>query len=97
SLPWTIEVYNMKKTAPYDKQRSDPDLLKIILDEHLMNLEFERTAWTHAETFNDQYQIADKNTFASIRQHSLSSYENPYFRDLKLYEELLAGTTRLTA
>lgn len=97
SLSWTIEVYNMKKAAPHDKHRTDPDLLNIIMDEQLMNLEFEKTAWNHAEAFNDQYQITDKKTFQSIRQHSLASYEKPYFQNLRLYEELLAGTTGLTA
>lgn len=97
SLPWTIEVHIMKKVAPQDSHTSDPDFLKIILDEQLMNIEFEKTAWKHAEAMNRRFQIADEKTFEFILQHSLASYEKAYLQNSELYERLLAGTAEMTA
>ena len=97
SLPWTIEVYNIKKAAAVDSHFSDPALLKLILDEQLMNIEFEKTAWNHAETMNRQHKVADKETFEFIRKHSLASYEIPYLENLQIYEGQLADTTEMTA
>lgn len=97
SMPWTIEVYNLKKSAPEDSHYSDPELLKIILDEQLMNIEFEKTAWRHAETMNSLHQIADEKTFDFIREHSLASYEKPYQQNLQLYERLHANAVEMTA
>lgn len=97
SLPWTIEIYNIKKAATEDSHYSDANLLKIILDEQLMNIEFEKTAWNHAETMNQQHQITDKETFEFIRAHSLASYEIPYLENLQIYERQLADTAEMTA
>ncbi|MCM3611915.1 integrase [Planococcus sp. MERTA32b] len=97
SLPRTIEVYNLKKSVPEDSHYRDPNLLEVILDEQLMNLEFEKTAWRHAETMNSLHQITDDNTFDSIREHSLASYEEPYKQNLRLYERVLADSIELTA
>lgn len=97
SLPWTLEVYNMKKAAPKGAQYTDPDFLKVVLDEQLMNIEFEITAWNHAEELNRQHRIANEKTFMSIRKHSLASYEEPYHQNLQLYERLLADAVEMTA
>lgn len=97
SLPWTLEVYNTKKAAPRDSLYTDPDFLKVVLDEQLMNIEFEITAWNHAEKMNSHHQIADAETFMSIRKHSLASYENPYQQNLHLYERMLADSVEITA
>lgn len=97
SLPWTIEAYNMKKAVPEDSHYSDVNLLKIILDEQLMNIEFEKTAWNHAETMNQRLRITNAETFEFIRQHSLASYEIPYLENLRLYERLLVDAAEMTA
>lgn len=97
SLPWTLEVYNTKKAAPKNSLYTDPDLLKIVLDEQLMNIEFEITAWNQAETMNNFHQVTDKQTFDFIRKHSLASYEKPYQQNLQLYERLHADAVEMTA
>ncbi|MFD1032293.1 integrase [Metaplanococcus flavidus] len=97
SMPWTIEVYNLKKSVPKDSLYSDPNVLKVILDEQLMNIEFEKTAWRHAETMNNLHQVTDDKTFNFIHEHSQASYEEPYKKNLCLYERLLADSIELTA
>lgn len=97
SLPQTIMFYDLKKAAPRGTQYNDHVFLKTILDEQLMNIEFEKTAWNYAETMNNKYQFTDDTTFKAIRQHGLGSYEQPYLQNTQLYACLLADDAELTA
>ncbi|WP_281864164.1 integrase [Planomicrobium okeanokoites] len=97
SMPWTIKVHELKKAAPEDSHYRDPGILKFILDEQLMNIEFEKTAWKNAESLNRLHQIADEAVFGLIREHSLASYEMPYQQNLRLYDRLLTEANDMIA
>lgn len=97
SLPRTFEIYKMKKRRPRAEQYSNADLLSMRIEEHEMNIAFEKTAWQHAEEMNLQYGIAEHADFVQIKAHSLSSYIQTYEKELKIYNELLAAEIVQTA
>lgn len=90
SLPRTIEIYKAKRSYSQFEQFADINRLRLIIEEHEMNIVFEKTAWLNAEKLNRFYKIVDWETFARLKKHSLSTYTNSYKKDLAIYRNLLA-------
>lgn len=88
SLPRTMEIYKMKRSVPLKEQYSNPELLAMRIEEHEMNIAFEKTAWHNAEEMNRSAGFPPPSVFAQIKAHSLKSYLRNYEKDLRLYKEL---------
>src|SRR5699024_2847356 len=89
SLDKTLEIFEMKKRHSLKEQYSNPSLLTNLIHEHKMNIQFEKTAWDHAERLNKQFKIVDNKIFDQVRNHSLSTYIELYEEDLRVYNQLL--------
>ncbi|WP_107951526.1 integrase [Lysinibacillus parviboronicapiens] len=88
SLIRTLEIYEMKKQYSFKEIYNNDRLLTMILEEHIMNIKFEETAWDNAEQLNKEVHLVDMNEFEVIKAHSLSTYRKLYQEDLNLYNEL---------
>lgn len=89
SLPRLIEIYEMKKDYSDDELYSNCHLLKVLVEEHEMNIVSERVAWRNAEILNDKYHLVDTDIFEKIKDHSLATYTDLYKIDLQAYNELV--------
>lgn len=90
SLERTIEIFEMKKSYSLKEQYSDIKLLGMLIEEHLMNIAFEETAWANAEIMNKKFAIVDWQSFEQVKAQGLATYHHLYQRDLTLYNKLLA-------
>ncbi|KYD05475.1 MULTISPECIES: integrase [Heyndrickxia] len=90
SLERTIEIFEMKKSYSLKEQYSDIKLLGMLIEEHLMNIAFEETAWANAEIMNKKFAIVDWQSFEQVKAQGLATYHHLYERDLTLYNKLLA-------
>ncbi|QQZ09960.1 integrase [Heyndrickxia vini] len=97
SLERTIEIFEMKKSYSLKEQYSDLKLLGMLLEEHLMNIDFEETAWANAENMNKKFSIVDWQSFDQVKAQGLATYHHLYQRDLTLYNKLLAGQSEQIA
>lgn len=62
----------------------------MLIEEHLMNIAFEETAWANAEIMNKKFAIVDWQSFEQVKAQGLATYHHLYERDLTLYNKLLA-------
>ncbi|HJF30731.1 MAG TPA: integrase [Sporosarcina psychrophila] len=90
SLPRTIEIYLMKRKYTAFEYRRSINHFAMIIEEHVMNIEFEETAWRNAEMLNRFYGIVNWGDFEKVKAHSLATYKNLYENDLRLYQALTA-------
>lgn len=90
SLTKTLEYYEMKKNDPLYERYSDCNLLRMLIEEHEMNIGFEETAWLNAEKLNMEYGIVDKAAFEKVKEQGMATYLNLYAKDLKLYNKLVS-------
>jgi hypothetical protein len=66
-------------------------LFSLIIEEHEMNIAFEKTAWMNAEKLNGLYQIVEWDIFEMMKIASLETYNLFYEEDLRLYSKLKAA------
>lgn len=97
TLDRTIEIFNMKRNYSTKELYNNLELLAVVLEEHEMNLVFEETAWTNAETLNEIYQIVDPISLEYVKNHSLSTYRDLYKADLSIYYSLMDETNEQIA
>lgn len=97
SLSRTMEIYSMKKSHPLRQQYENIDLLSMIIEEHEMNILFEKTAWVNAQAMNQIYSIVDWASFEKVKTHSLSTYKELYEKDLEIYNRLVAESSESAA
>ncbi|MEH7180989.1 integrase [Neobacillus vireti] len=90
SLTKTLEFYEMKKNHTISEQYSDYDLLKMIIEEHEMNIAFEETAWANAEKLNMEYGIVDWESFEKVKNQGMATYLNLFSKDLQIYNKLIS-------
>jgi hypothetical protein len=90
SLTKTLEYYEMKKNDPLYERYSDCNLLRMLIEEHEMNIGFEETAWVNAEKLNMEYGIVDKAAFEKVKEQGMATYLNLYAKDLQLYNKLVS-------
>ena len=88
SLPRTIDFFEMRNENSLNEIYNTPSLLSMIIEEHIMNIAFEETAWVNAKILNNKLQLVNTDTFEKIKNHSLSSYLNNYREDLALFKEI---------
>ncbi|MCE4042796.1 integrase [Lysinibacillus fusiformis] len=89
SLPRTIEIFTMKKQHTLQEIYLHEHLLKMLLEEHDMNIQFEQTAWENAWALNRKHHFVCDEDFDYIKQHSLATYKKIYEQDLQAYHHLL--------
>lgn len=90
SLSKTLEFYEMKKNHTKFEQYSDDNLLKMIIEEHEMNIAFEETAWANAEKLNMEYDIVDWDSFEKAKNQGMATYLNLFSKDLMIYNQLVS-------
>ncbi|MEC1525783.1 integrase [Neobacillus niacini] len=90
SLSKTLEFYEMKKNHTKFEQYSDENLLKMIIEEHEMNIAFEETAWVNAEKLNMKYGIVDWESFEKAKNKGMATYLNLFEKDLIIYNKLVS-------
>jgi hypothetical protein len=91
SLDRTAEIYKMKQRHTKEEIYASADLLGMLVEEHVMNLKFEETAWNHAEHLNRVYAMVDWPVFRQLKKHGLLTYQTAYEKDLLLYEKMLSA------
>jgi hypothetical protein len=91
SLPRTIEIAKMKKIYPQKEMANNLSLFALIIEEHEMNIAFEKTAWMNAEKLNGLYQIVEWDIFEKMKIAGLETYNLFYEEDLRLYSKLKAA------
>lgn len=89
SLDETLEIFDMKRNYSIKEQYNHSTLLALLIKEHQMNIQFEKTAWDNARKLNKEFNIVDRNIFDQVQVHSLRTYTNLYERDFKIYNQLL--------
>ncbi|VEF48220.1 Uncharacterised protein [Bacillus freudenreichii] len=89
SLDRTIEIYKMKQKHSIEEKHHDMDLLSMLIEEHQMNIVFEKTAWRNAEKLNSKYGLVDWLTFNFLRNMGLNTYIETYEKDLLLLDNLM--------
>ncbi|MCJ8008837.1 integrase [Lederbergia wuyishanensis] len=89
SLPKTIEIFKMKRNHLPSEYQENAKLLQMLIDEHVMNIEFEETAWRHAETLNRLYEVVNWYDFQLVKDHSLYTYRALYEFDLRHFNSLV--------
>lgn len=97
SLPRTFDFFEMRNKYSLGESYSKPRLLRKIIEEHMMNIAFEETAWVNAEKLNTHLQLVDKDIFENIKNHSLFSYLNNYREDLSIFEQIQGQAELLPA
>lgn len=90
SLERTIEIFKMKKRYSQYEQYTDHKLLAMLIEEHVMNIAFEETAWENAKKMNEDYSIVDWRSFELVKSQGLATYIHLYQEDLYLYKRLVA-------
>lgn len=89
SLQKTLDIFEMKRTHSTHEIYNNVDLLAMIIEEHKMNIAFEKTAWDNAALLNEEFKLVDWATFETLKAHSLSTYLQLYEEDLALYRALV--------
>lgn len=89
SLPQTIKMIETKRTCSLHEQYNNLEVLTLIIEEHLMNIAFEETAWLNARKLNRLYHVVDWDSFDELNKHGLSTYTTLYQRDLSIYNNLM--------
>lgn len=89
SLDRTYEIFDIKNDHSNNELYNNIDLLSVIIEEHVMNITFEETAWNNAEMLNKQFHLVDAHVFETIRHSSLATYVELYKEDLAIYDQLV--------
>jgi hypothetical protein len=89
SLERTLEIIDMKSSYSPKELYTNINLLSVLLEEHVMVIAFEETAWRNAKYLNEAAGLVDDFTFEFIKKHSLATYKDLYEEDLSLYNKLL--------
>ena len=97
TLERTKEIFHMKRNHSIKEIYNNLEMLSVILEEHEMNLVFEETAWTNAETLNETYKIVNPVYLEIVKKHSMSTYINSYEADLSIYNSLMEETNEQIA
>lgn len=95
SLPRTMESYEIKHTCSKKELFSNRNALAMLLEEHEMNLQFEKTAWKNAEKLNRMYGLVDWAIFEQMKQQGLITYKLVYEKDLLRHEQLLQQAEKI--
>ncbi|MFD1705314.1 integrase [Siminovitchia sediminis] len=95
SLDRTIEIYELKSQYSGEERYKDRQLLSALIEEHKMNIEFEKTAWKNAQKINSAYDIVGWKTFEILKNLSLQTYVDSYQKHLLAYEKLVEQTEKI--
>lgn len=90
SLDKTVEIYDLKSKYSMEELYNEHQLLSAIIEEHQMNIIFEKTAWNHAELLNRKYRIVDETIFHLLKERGLKTYIDSYQKDFNIYINLLS-------